>query len=477
MNTRLIFNFIGQILIYYSFVFILPIVTAYYFMESPFPFIIAMLISMTAGILLYFTQKPESEYAKYKEGYAIVGLGWLAVVFIGQIPYIYYGTGLIDAFFETMSGFTTTGATIFDEIEILPKSLLLWRSLTQWLGGMGIVVLFVAIFPALSKRGETLLQAEVPGLKIEKIKPRIRDTAIRLYLTYLTLTALEIIILKALGVSLFDAINHTFTTLSTGGFSTHTESIAYFRDPAIEFAIFIFMVLGGTNFVLIYLMLIGKPKFFRDVEFKFYILLLVLSGIVLTALNTDRYSIIESIRYSFFQCASIMTTTGYTTADFDAWNESAKLLLLMLMFVGGSTGSTGGGIKVARIYLLSLYSLGQILKSAEPRSVRLIKYNGEVLDWDILHNITAFFALYILIFVFSTFLISLTGLDMITSISAVSASINNVGPGLGDVGAVESYSSIHPIAKIILAFNMWIGRLELFTVLSLFIPSFWRERW
>ncbi|AIY90810.1 TrkH family potassium uptake protein [Geoglobus acetivorans] len=477
MNTKLVVNYLGQISIYYSFIFILPLISAHIYGEDLSAFIIPMVISMALGIVFYVSSRPESEYAKYKEGYAIVGLGWLITVLVGSIPYIYYGVGFIDAFFETMSGFTTTGATIFDRVENLPRSLLLWRSLTQWLGGMGIVVLFVAIFPALSKKGETLLQAEVPGLKIEKIRPRMRDTALRLYATYMILTVLEIVFLKLLGVSFFDAVNHTFTTLSTGGFSTHTESVAYFNSPAIEFIIFVFMVLGGSNFVLIYLLLTGKPKFLRDVEFRFYIFILILSGIILTAMNLSSYDLLESIRYSFFQVASIMTTTGYTTADFDAWGDSAKILILMLMFIGGSTGSTGGGIKVIRIYLLSLYSLNQILKSAEPRSVRLIKLNGEVVDWDILHNITAFFSLYVLIFVFSTFLVSLTGLDAISSISAVSATINNVGPGLGAVGATESYASLHPLAKVVLAFNMWIGRLELFTVLSLFIPSFWRERW
>ncbi len=477
MNTRLVVNYLSQIVLYFSFVFIFPALTALYYHEDAYPFIIPMILCAVLGSAVYLASKPESDIAKYKEGYAIVGMGWLLIALAGSIPYMYYHISPVDALFEAMSGFTTTGATIIDRIEEMPKSLLLWRSLTQWLGGMGIVVLFVAIFPTLAKKSETLLQAEVPGLKVEKIKPRLKDTALRLYATYMLLTLLEIILLYLLGMSLYDAVNHTFTTLSTGGFSTHTESIAYFSSPAIEFVIFIFMVLGGTNFVLIYLLLKGQSKFLGDTEFRFYISIILLAGAVMTAINLEKFDLLESIRYSFFQVASIMTTTGYTTFDFDTWSDSAKLMLLMLMFIGGSTGSTGGGIKVVRIYLLTAYSLSQILKSAEPRTARIVRLNDEVIDRDTLHNITAFFTLYVLIFVFSTFLISLTGLDMVSSISAVSATINNVGPGLGAVGAAESYSALSAPAKLILVFNMWIGRLELFTVLSLFIPSFWKERW
>ncbi len=477
MNTRLVVNYLSQIVLYFSLVFILPLVTAFYYHEDVMPFLTPMILSATAGSIVYFLVKPHSHTAKYKEGYAIVGIGWLLIAAIGSLPYIYYSIEPVDAFFESMSGFTTTGATILDQVESFPKSLLLWRSFTQWLGGMGIVVLFVAVFPALSKKGETLLQAEVPGLKIEKIKPRLRDTALHLYATYMTLTILEIAFLSVLGLSIYDALAHTFTTLSTGGFSTHTQSIAYFNSPAVEFVIFIFMILGGSNFALLYLLMRGNRKIVRDTEFRFYISLLLLAGVILSVLNMEKYGVFDSIRYSFFQTASIMTTTGYTTEDFDTWSDSARLLILMLMFIGGSTGSTGGGIKVARIYLLTIYSLSQILKSAEPRTVRMIRLNNEVVEREILHNITAFFALYILVFVFSTFAISLTGLDMISSIAAVSASINNVGPGLGAVGASESYSSLSNAAKIILSFDMWVGRLELFTVLSLFIPSFWRERW
>ena len=473
MNYRLVLNYLGLILLYYPAVFLLPIITALYFGEDFLPFVYPSVVSLITGSLLTLS-KPKSDVAKYREGYAIVGICWLLVALIGSLPYIYYGFSPIDAFFETMSGFTTTGATVIERVEDLPRSLLLWRSLTQWLGGMGIIVLFVAIFPALAKRGETLLQAEVPGLKIEKIKPRVRDTAIRLYFTYMVLTIAEISLLKILGMSLFDAVNHAFTTLSTGGFSTHTESIAFFNDPRIEFVIFVFMILGGTNFTLTYYLLRGKIKF--DTEFLFYIFVLLTASVIVTLLNLNRFGI-ESIRYSFFQVASIMTTTGYTTSDFDTWSDSAKILILVLMFVGGSTGSTGGGIKVARIYLLIQYSISQILKSADPRTARVIRFNGEIVSKEILHNVTAFFVLYVLIFVVSTFIVSLFGLDFVTSVSAVAATLNNVGPGLGSVGASEPYTYLPPAVKIILSLDMWIGRLELFTVLSLFIPSFWRERW
>ncbi|WP_290900908.1 TrkH family potassium uptake protein [Ferroglobus sp.] len=476
MNRKAVLNVLGRILLYFSLVFIIPIAVAFYFGESIKPFLISMATSIFLGSLFYFASRKAEIEIRYKEGYAIVGLGWLLVSMVGAIPYLFVGLDFFDAFFEAMSGFTTTGATVFDSVENLPKSVLTWRSLTQWLGGMGIIVLFVAILPSLAKSGYALMQAEVPGIKLTRLKPRLRDTAIALYLIYLFFTLLEAAILKSLGVSLFDAINHAFTTLSTGGFSTHTESIAYYNNPAIEATIFVFMIIGGTNFALFYYIFNRNFKILKDAEFKAYILILLTASVILTVINFEELNL-QALRYSFFQAASIMTTTGYTTADFDQWSDAAKILLLMLMFIGGSSGSTGGGIKVIRIYLLSAYSLLQIMKSAEPRTVRVVKYGEEVVEREAFSAITSFFSLYIMIFAISSFLISLFGYDLLTSISAVAACINNVGPGMGLVGASESYSALHDYAKLILSINMWVGRLEVFTVLALFIPSFWREKW
>jgi trk system potassium uptake protein TrkH len=421
--------------------------------------------------------KAESDLLRYKEGLAIVGLGWLLVSLIGSIPFTAIGVHPCDAFFESMSGFTTTGATIFNSVEDLPKSILFWRSLTQWLGGMGIIVLFVAIFPAIAKRGEVLFHAEHPGLTLSKLKPRLRDTALILYGIYLFYTLLEAGILYLLGISAFDAITHAFTTLSTGGFSTHTNSIAYFNNPVVEAFIVLFMILSGTNFALHYYLLKERRAIFRDPEFKTYILVILLASLLLTAINLDRFDLLNSLKYSIFQGVTIVTTTGYTTYDFDAWSNGAKVVLLMLMFAGGCSGSTAGGIKVVRLYLLLRYAILQILKVAEPRTARSVKYGDVAINKDVLNKVVAFFILYILVFAISTALISISGFDLITSCSAVAAALSNVGPAMGLAGATETYFAFPYHIKLILAINMWVGRLEIFTVLALFIPYFWMKKW
>jgi trk system potassium uptake protein TrkH len=395
---------------------------------------------------------------------------------MGAIPYAVIGVGFVDALFESMSGFTTTGATIFDRVEILPKSILLWRSLTEWLGGMGIIVLFVAVFPSMARKGHALLQAEVPGITVSKLTPRLKDTALRLWVVYLLFTIAEVLLLYLAGMSLFDSVNHAFTTMSTGGFSTHTESIAYFRDPLIEAIIGVFMFIAGANFALHFYMLRGNPKIFRDSEFRFYAGILIVAILFLTFLNYDG-DLSESFRYSYFNAISIMTTTGYASFDFDLWSDTSRMILLSLMFVGGCSGSTAGGMKAIRIFLLVKYAIHQILREAEPRTARVVKFGKETVKKEILDDITAFFALYVIIFAISSITISFFGLDLLSSVSAVAATMGNVGPGLGAVGASESYSALHPVVKIILIVNMWAGRLEIFTVFSLFIPSFWREKW
>jgi len=455
---------------------LLPTATSIYFNESYYPFIVAMAFSLVIGLVMYLF-KPKSEILRYKEAFTIVALGWLFVSIVGCIPYVVIGVGFVDAFFEAMSGFTTTGASIFDKPEVLPRSILFWRALTQWLGGMGIIVLFVAVLPSVARKGAALFQAEYPGIGLERIKPRFRDTALILYAIYLLFTIAEITLLYLLGESLFDAVTHTFTTLSTGGFSTHSQSIAYFKNPAVEAVIVTFAAIGGMNFAIHYHLLRGEWRYLKDVEFRAYLFVLLISILALTTLNLEKFGILESLRYSTFQAVSIMTTTGYTTYDFDKWSDGARLILLILMFVGGCSGSTGGGIKITRIYILTRYSILQIFKAAEPRIARAIKYGDVVIKKDIVDDVVAFFILYITIFIFSTLFITISGFDIITSASAVAANLGNVGPALGLAGASETYSSFPQHVKLILTMNMWIGRLEIFTVLSLFVPSFWRERW
>ncbi len=471
-------NLLGKLLSIFSLAFLLPLATAIYYGERIEPFVIAAAVSLSVGMIMLAAsrQKVILEMVRHKEAFAAVSLAWLLVSLIGCLPYLMIGISPVDSFFESMSGFTTTGASVLTP-EDLPKSILLWRSMTQWLGGMGIIVLFLAVIPNVAKRSAALFQAEYPGVTLSKVKPRIRDTAIALYKVYLFLTFTEIAVLLSLGVSLFDAVNHTFTTLSTGGYSTHSESIAYFRDPRVEAAIAFFAAIGGTNFALLYFISRRDFRILKDAEFRVYILFLTTASLLITALNMDRFDLIDSIRYSVFQTISIMTTTGYTTHDFDTWSDAAKLILLTLMFIGGCTGSTGGGMKVLRVYLLIRYAILQILKAAEPRTVRTIKYGGKAIKKEYIEDITAFFVLYVFIFIISSIIIALSGHDLLTSISATAATLGNVGPGLGLAGASETYAAFAPHIKLLLCLNMWIGRLEIFTVVSLFIPSFWRERW
>lgn len=475
MNIRIVINFLGRILIGFSAIVFLPIIVAIYYNENIYPFIYSSIISLILGLIFYYFTKPESSTLRFKESFAIVSLSWLFIAIIGSIPYLSVNVNFIDAFFESMSGFTTTGATIFDKPEILPKSILFWRAMTQWIGGLGIIVLFVVIFPIMAK--EFLFRAEYSGITLNKLKPRIRETAIVLFSIYMLFTLTEIVTLYLLGVPIFDAITHTFATLSTGGFSTHSESIGFFRKPTIEFTIAIFAIIGGTNFAIPYYLLKGKLKV--DVEFKLYLTILIAATLIVTLLNlkTFNLNLYESFRYSFFQVASIMTTTGFTTYDFDKWNDNIKYILLILMFIGGCSGSTSGGLKVGRIYILVKYAIMQIFKSAEPKSVRVIKYGDIPLKKDIIDNVIAFFILYIIIFIFSSFILCLSGYDILTSTSAVITCLSNVGPGMGLAGASETYSPFPAHVKLILALNMWIGRLEIYPVLALFVPSFWREKW
>jgi len=476
MNYRVVFNVLGKLLVLYPFSFALPIIAAYFYGEALAPFLIPAAISIFAGLFLVAATRnhEKTEVLKHRESFTIVALVWLLMSLIGSLPYVIYGVGFVDAFFESMSGFTTTGATVLVP-ETLPNSLLLWRSQTQWIGGMGIIVLFLVIFPNI-EGGTTLFYAEYP-LSLEKVRPRVRDTATTLYKVYLTLTALEIALLYSLGLPLFDAVNHSFTTISTGGFSTHSDSIAYFNDVRVEAVIATFAFLGGTNFALLYMLFRGKVSALRNPEFKAYVSFIALFTLIIALINLKEYGFLDSLRYAAFQVVSVMTTTGFTTADFDKWSDSARLIFLFLMLVGGCSGSTAGGIKVVRIYLLIKYAVNQILRAADPRTVRVVKFGGKAVRKELLDDVAAFFILYVFLFILSSLLISLFGYDIATSLSATAATLGNVGPGLGMAGAEESYALFPLPVKILLAINMWIGRLEIFTVVSLFIPSFWRERW
>ena len=444
-------------------------------------FLLCSLITISFGFLLRFLTKDEKNAEiKKRDGYLIVVSGWLCMTFFGTLPYLLTDSipSFTDAFFETMSGFTTTGSTILDEIESLPKSILFWRSMTQWIGGMGIIVLTIAILPLLGIGGMELFVAEAPGPTKDKIHPRIKETAKRLWIIYFSLTALETVVLMFFGLSFFDAINHSLTTTSTGGFSTKQESIAAFQNPFVEAVIVIFMFLAGTNFTMIYFGL--KMKFRKIVnndEFKWYLSAVFILILLLSFYRTHTSSsdFIHAFREISFQVVSIITTTGYATADYTLWGSFLTFIFFLFLFSGASAGSTSGGIKIVRIILLIKNGLLEFKRRLHPKAVIPVMLNKQVISSTITYNLLAFIFLYLFVFTLGSIFLSFLGVDMLTSISAVASAVGNVGPGIADVGPSSSFSQLPTSAKWILSLLMLMGRLELFTVCVLFTPYFWKR--
>jgi trk system potassium uptake protein TrkH len=442
-------------------------------------FIASILITLIIGFALSRI-RVNKKNIKAKEGFAIVTLGWLFASILGALPFFISGyiPSYVDAFFETVSGFTTTGATILTDIEILPMGLLFWRSFTHWLGGMGILVVAVAALPLMGAGGFQVFKAESPGPIADKIAPRIKDTAKILYTTYIIISLAEFILLMFGGMSAFDAAVHTFGTLGTGGFSSSNSSIGSFNSSYIFIVISIFMIMSGTNFSLYYSLYRGK---WRDVlknsEFRFYLGILFVSVLAITIDNNIHlyHDLFNSFRHSLFQASSIMTTTGYTTVDYEQWSTFSKGILFMLMFIGGSAGSTGGSIKVIRILALLKLMKREFTKLLHPRAVVSVKFGNQALSEDTLLNISSFFMLYMTIFVVGSVLISLEDIGIIGATSAVAATLGNVGPGFGFVGPTHTYANFSDFSKLLLSFFMLLGRLELFTVLALLTPTFWRS--
>jgi len=437
-----------------------------------------LITSITGGVFWLITRKAPRFIGK-REGYIIVSLAWVVISMFGTIPYLLSGwiPNFTDAFFETISGFTTTGATILTDIEGLPKGLLFWRSMTHWIGGMGIIVLSVAILPILGIGGMQLFVAEMPGITPDKLHPRITQTAKRLWVIYVILTFSETIILMFGGLDLFDALCHSFATMATGGFSTYNDSIASF-SPFLQYTIVLFMLLAGTNFTLHYLWLHGRLKeIWRNEEFRYYILFtfgftLLIGIIIASQANAE---IEKSFREAMFQVVSIVTTTGFVTSDYLLWPGYAWIVIFLLMFIGGSAGSTGGGIKIARQILLLKNSALEFKRMIHPHAVIPVRFNGKPVSKEIIHLVMAFFLFYILTFFAGTFVMTMLGLDFDTAIGASIATLGNIGPGIGGVGPVENYASLPIAAKWISALLMLLGRLELFTVLILFSRAFWKR--
>jgi len=481
MNLVLTLRILGALLLFLGGSLFAPLPFSFYYGDGVWPaFISSAVICFVVGGLLFSFCKSQKELT-VREGFAVVTFGWTVFAVFGALPYLISGaiSSPLDAIFETMSGFTTTGSTILTEIEAMPQSLLFWRSLTHWLGGMGIIVLSLAILPMLGVGGMQLFKAEVPGPTADRLKPRIQDTAKMLWGVYVLLTMVETLLLMFGGMSFFDALCHSFATLATGGFSTQNSSIAAYDSSYIDGVITFFMILAGINFALHFQVLRGKGKeFFKSEELRVYLGIILVATLVIMYFNWSDgiyQQIGENLRYSIFQVSSIMTTTGFGTADFELWPVVAQYLLLLLMFIGGCAGSTGGGMKVARILLLFKHAQVQVFRLIHPRAIRLVKLGNRPVDKEVLQAILGFFAVFIGIFVIGSLLVAASGMDLVSAASAVVACLANIGPGLGSVGPIDNYAHVPAFGKTVLIVCMLMGRLELFTVLVLFFPSFWRK--
>ena len=481
INKKIIIHVMGLLLVIEAvFLAISAIVSLIYGQDDLYSLLITSGICLIIGITLrLLTNNAEKNIGK-REGYIIVSLVWVVFSFFGALPFVIHGAipSYTDAFFETISGFTTTGASILNDIESVPNGLLFWRSLTQWLGGMGIIVLSIAILPIFGIGGMQLFVAEVPGPTPDKLHPRIKETAKRLWGIYILFTLAETILLKIGGMTWFDAINHSFTTMATGGYSTKQASIAHFNSPFIHYVITIFMFLAGTNFTLSYFALHLKfDKVFKYEEFRYYLgfILFFTFSITFVLWYYEGFGLEKSFRDSAFQVVSIIPTTGFATADYLQWLPFVVVMIFALMFFGGSAGSTGGSVKIVRITLLLKNSYQELKRIIHPNAVIPVRMNGKGVAPQIISNILAFVVIYMLITIMSTAVISSFGYDLETSIGAVAATLGNIGPGIGQVGPVENYAHIPAFGKWFLSFLMLIGRLELFTVLILFSPAFWKK--
>jgi len=445
------------------------------------PLLLAMAITCLAGITPFaFTKKQKGKQLSHRDGVAMVTLGWIMAGLAGALPYLFSGAipDFTNAYFESVSGFTTTGASIITEIEALPEGILLWRSLTQWLGGMGIIVLSIAILPFLGIGGMQLYKAEIPSPVVDKLKPRISETARVLWKIYVLITLLQIILLMGGGMRFFDSVCHAFCTMPTGGFSTQNASIAQYNNAYFDYVIAIFMLLAGINFSLHYRLLKGDLKIFgKDSECRVF---LIIVGVFILLVTLDIYGVVyksltEAFRFAVFQIISIITTTGFVSANYEKWPDFSQLILLTCMFFGAMAGSTGGGIKIVRLILMAKHSYQQVFNIIHPHAITTVKLGGKPVSTEVLSSIWGFFILYMGLFVVASLLMAALGLDFISSMSSVAASIGNIGPGFGIVGPIRNYLDIPMAGKWVLISCMLLGRLEIYTVIVLLVPEYWRK--
>ncbi len=482
MNYKLIAHMLSVALVFVALFMVPPIlISLIYKGDDTIALLISMLATLLTGATGYLlTKGARGEEIRHRDAFVIVTVAWVTIAFFGALPYVFTGAfgTFTDAYFESMSGFTTTGASAMTDIEKMPKGLLFWRSLTQWIGGMGIILFALAILPLIGGGGMQLFKAEVPEISVDKLRPRIVDTAKALWFIYVGLTALTTVVYLIGGMDIYDAVNHAFTTMATGGFSTKNASIAHYKSPFIEYASALFMFLAGINYSLYFNLLRGKvSNVLNNNEFRFYgaTTLTIMVFIMLDLFVNTKTPAEESLRLALFQTSSIMTTTGYATADFEKWSPFAQSLLLLCMFFGGMIGSTAGGIKQVRALLILKQGYREIYQLIHPHAVTTLKLDNKLLTKEVLGSIWGFVFLFLVLCAISTIGMTLCGADLITAFTTVLSAAGNVGPALGEAGPAENYSTIPLTGKWILIFCMLAGRLEVYTVFILFVPNFWKR--
>lgn len=478
MRVLVVVRTIGAFLRYFSLAFAAPALVSLYYGEhrDAVSFVMTGLGSAIAGHALTRITRRHGADLKRVEGMAIVAGAWMLLAWAAAIPFIVAGLGPIDAMFESMSGLTTTGATTMRDFSAFGRGIFFWRALTHWFGGMGVIALFVAVLPRLGIGGRQLFFAEAAGPTDEKLTPQIRDTAKALWAVYTGLTAAQTIALMWAGMSLYDSVCHSMATLAAGGFSPNPLSIAGYDNPAVEWIIIVFMLAAGANFALHYRTLRGEVLAFpKDEEFRAYLGIIAIATVLLVlSLGTEVPDLVDRTRHALFQVLSIMTTTGFASVDFNLWNDQAKMVLLALMFIGGCAGSAGGGPKVVRQVLIARYTLIELRRTLHPRGVLPVKLGGRVVPDDVMRGVLVFFLFYLLMFALTTMVVSAFGADLLTALTASIACLGNIGPGFAAVGPMANFADLHPVSKITLTLAMWVGRLEVLTVLALLRPEVWR---
>ena len=480
MNYSMILYILGAILKVEALLMCLPAFVAFLYGEGDLQaFLITIALAGAAGVLITL-RKPKNTVIYAREGFVVTALSWILMSMVGALPFVISGQipNYIDAVFETVSGFTTTGSSILTDVEAMTHGLLFWRSFTHWVGGMGVLVFVMAVLPLSGARNLHIMRAESPGPVVGKLVPRIRDTAMILYGIYTAMTIVLILLLLMGGMPLFDSAVHAFGTAGTGGFGIWADSIAHYDSAYIDLVLSVGMILFGVNFNLYYLVLQGRVKSaLKSDELRWYLDILA-AATLLIAWNIlpQMGNIWQSLRYSFFQVSSIITTTGFATTDFNLWPELSRCILLVLMLLGACAGSTGGGIKTSRLVIMLRSARKEIGRLLHPRSVRSLKFEGKVLEDDTVRNVFIYFFIMIVLIGISVLLVSLDNFDLDTTFSAVMTCINNVGPGLGVVGPMGSFAPLSYLSKVVLILDMLLGRLEIFPILMLFAPSVWRGR-